>query len=178
MTVRKMKKRFTKHYPLLTVNGKDIGMNVRFSKGTKYWSFQCCPDARLDEPFNDRVFRYLCEIDGIMYSLNRAFYDFRDFGRCRQGSLWLSAVWLSGKSLTWEHVEHILESVLPHWQKAGKTIENWLVEQKVTLDVSRDMMNELYDPEQYSKYYTQYNEWSQERFLMRKKRKNKGKSCE
>lgn len=166
-----MRKPQTRYYPLLTINGKDIGMNVQLRKGTKYWRFLCNPDPWIDQPYIDEVFRYLCEADGIMYSLDRAFYDFRDFGMCMQGTLDPSAFWLSGKSLTLEHVEHILEKALPHWQNAGKIIENWLTGREITLEVLREMNKEFYDSKKYFKNHFQYADWAHERFLMRKKRK-------
>ena len=171
-----MKKRFTRHYPLFTVNGDEVGMNVQFRKGTKYWSFQCYPDPRLDEPFSDRVFRCLCENDGIMYSLARAFHDYPNPSSSRDLSIWMSAVWLSGNSFNWEHVEHILKSVLPHWQKAGKIIEFWLSERRWGPVSYFDMMKELYDEKENSKCWVQYQGWAHERYQIRKKhRLEKGK---
>jgi hypothetical protein len=166
-----MKKPLIKHYPLLTVDGMDVGMNVHLRKGTKYWSFQCYPDPRLDEPFSERIFRYLCENDGIMHSLNRAFYDFPTPGPSRQRMIWICAVWLSGKSLTWEHMEHILESALPHWRKAGKAIESWLAGQTWRPGAFYDMVNELYDEKQNYQCWEQYQEWAHEQCLRRKNQK-------
>ena len=75
-----MKKKNKRHYPLLTIDGKFIGMNVQFCKGIKYWNFHTWPDIKLDESLTDCVFRHLCEKDGSGYSLNHAFYDFPDTG--------------------------------------------------------------------------------------------------
>jgi hypothetical protein len=140
-----MKNRLTKNYPLLNMNGKDVGMNVKLYKSRKYWRFLCNPDPWIDQPYLDEVFRYLSEADGIMYSLDRAFYDFRDFGMCRQGTLEPPAFWLGGSSLTLEHIEHILECALPHWQNAGKTIEKWLAGREISLELLREMNKEFYD---------------------------------
>lgn len=162
------KKTNTRHYPLLTIEGEKVGMNVWFWKGKKYWNFDWCPDHKLEQPFCDQVFRYLCKIDGFSYSLDHAFNDFPDSRLNRKQTIVVSPVWMRGKSLTWDHIEYILESALPHWRHAGKVIKKWLAGKKWDETIPLRMLQELYDEEQERKCHDEFSEWFQKRYRMRK----------
>jgi|GEM_PF-5122448 len=157
-----------RRYPLLTVDGKDVCMNVRFCRRRKYWNFDTWPDGKLDEPISDCVFRYLGEKSGIRYALYRAFHDYPNAGTHWSQEIHISPIWLSGYSLTQEHMEHILKNALPHWMEAGTIIETWLAGRKWDSVNPRDMVRDLYDDEQCRRCRHQYSEWADEQFLKRK----------
>ncbi|MFA6716699.1 MAG: hypothetical protein WCS27_15065 [Victivallaceae bacterium] len=163
-----MKRMPDKYYPLLKVNGQDIGMNVHLYNDRRYWNFYCYPDPRLDEPYIEKVFTYLCEIDGFMYSLDRAFHRFLKVAYSGEGTLMISAMWLSGELLTRDHMMYILEqAALPHWLKAGKTIENWIGDRKWGPKTLRKMCNEIYNSRQNSLCHAQYMAWIEKCSRMR-----------
>jgi len=66
-------------------------------------------------------------------------------------------------------MKHIIENALPHWENAGRIIENWLAERKWDAVDPREMVRELYDQYQYFQCENDYRDWDRERFEQKKK---------
>ena len=151
------KKTIEKHYPLLTVKGKSVGMNVIFRKTSKWWRFQAWPDMWLDIYSIDRLFPWLCELDGFMASVEEAFNDYPDRCGAELSSRRELHPWpmrLNGKCFSFEHAIYIVEqATLPHWKNAAKILEERLGSQYFNREEEAKMFKEYFSDEVRHKYY-------------------------